>query len=806
MSAANPAVVALPTVAADPRHEADEVVGYTRSPSDVLRLLLYGGVTLVLLALTRWAEDAILGLEEDIVALLSFLNPTTERILAGAATVLVVVVSVAVLLPAFVLKRYRLIGYIVAGNAVSALVMMAALWWLDRGDPESIVNEVAERAGLRDNVLTPVGLSAIAASFVILAPFVSRRWRRAGAVTLAVLVVLRLTITVHLPAEVFLSVALGAFVGAAVLLAFGRPDERPTMAAVRAGLADSGLPLASLERASVDARGSTPYFAALTDGSRVFAKALSPEERSADLLFRLYRYVRLKNVGDERPFSSLRRTVEHEALVSLHARDVGVRTPRVRAIADIGSDSMLLAYDMIDGKSLDRIPDEDVSDDLLRRLWEQVALLRRHRIAHRDLRRANIFVGADGEPWVIDFGFSEVAAGQGLLDADVAQLLAALSIKVGAVRAVDSAVAVLGTEAVGASLSRLQPNALSGATRAALKERKSLLKELQATVMERCSVDAPAYVELERVSGKTIFTIVMLAAVTYFLLPQLADIPGIIDQIKDASWGWFVPVLFMSVLTYIGAGLSISGGVPDRLRVVPTFLAQLASSFASKLAPAAVGGMALNVRYLQKSGVDPAVAVAGVGLNSVGGFVMHVTLLIVFVVWAGRSAFDSFQLPDWHIFLYGVLAVLVLAAIVLAIPRVRFLLRTKLFPILRRSLGGFLAVFRQPTKVMLLLGGSTVVTLSYIFAVYFATKAFGGDLTLAQVGAVYLAGSAVATAAPTPGGLGALEAALIAGFVAAGMDNTVAVPSVFLYRLATFWMPILPGWLCFTYLRREEFI
>jgi glycosyltransferase 2 family protein len=307
---------------------------------------------------------------------------------------------------------------------------------------------------------------------------------------------------------------------------------------------------------------------------------------------------------------------------------------------------MLLAYDLIAGRSLDRVDDADVSDDLLRRLWEQVALLRRHRIAHRDLRRANVFVDGDGEPWIIDFGFSEVAASKGLLDADVAQLLAAFTLKVGPERAVDSAVAVLGAEAVGGSLGRLQPNALSGATRTALKERKGLLKELQATVMDRCAVAEPEYVPLERINGKTIFTIVMLAAVTYFLLPQLADVPGIIDQIGTASWGWFVPVLVMSVVTYFGAAISMTGAVPDRLRIVPTFLAQVGSSFASKLAPAAVGGMALNVRYLQKAGVDPPVAVSAVGLNSVGGFFVHVSMLIVFVVWAGRSAFGSLKLPD----------------------------------------------------------------------------------------------------------------------------------------------------------------
>ena len=77
---------------------------------------------------------------------------------------------------------------------------------------------------------------------------------------------------------------------------------------------------------------------------------------------------------------------------------------------------------------------------------------------------------------------------------------------------------------------------------------------------------------------------------------------------------------------------------------------------------------------------------------------------------------------------------------------------------------------------------------------------------MATVGAVYLVGSAVASAAPTPGGVGVVEAALISGLVAAGLDNAVAVPAVFLFRLATFWLPILPGWLSFTWLQRHDYL
>ena len=39
----------------------------------------------------------------------------------------------------------------------------------------------------------------------------------------------------------------------------------------------------------MDARGSTPYFGVGADGAKLFVKALGHDERSADLLFRIYR-------------------------------------------------------------------------------------------------------------------------------------------------------------------------------------------------------------------------------------------------------------------------------------------------------------------------------------------------------------------------------------------------------------------------------------------------------------------------------------------------------------------------------------
>ncbi len=82
-------------------------------------------------------------------------------------------------------------------------------------------------------------------------------------------------------------------------------------------------------------------------------------------------------------------------------------------------------------------------------------------------------------------------------------------------------------------------------------------------------------------------------------------------------------------------------------------------------------------------------------------------------------------------------------------------------------------------------------------------NAFGGGPSIVVVCAVYLGAAAVAAAAPTPGGLGAIEAALAAGLTGVGMRPGAAIAAVLVYRLATYWLPVLPGWLAWRLLQRR---
>jgi undecaprenyl-diphosphatase len=215
--------------------------------------------------------------------------------------------------------------------------------------------------------------------------------------------------------------------------------------------------------------------------------------------------------------------------------------------------------------------------------------------------------------------------------------------------------------------------------------------------------------------------------------------------------------------------------------------------------------MALNGRYMQKAGVPAAEAVTGVGLNVLAGAIVHVSLLIVFLAWAGRGG-AAFSLPDSSVVLVVIAVVLAVLGLVVATRWGRRVLRTHVLRVVEQSLASIGSLARSPRRMLQLFGGSMGVTLAYILALACAAQAFDADVSFAQVGAVYLGSSLIAAAAPTPGGLGAMEAALVAGFTGVGVDGAIAVATVLSYRLATYWLPILPGWICFQLLERRNYI
>jgi uncharacterized protein (TIRG00374 family) len=113
-------------------------------------------------------------------------------------------------------------------------------------------------------------------------------------------------------------------------------------------------------------------------------------------------------------------------------------------------------------------------------------------------------------------------------------------------------------------------------------------------------------------------------------------------------------------------------------------------------------------------------------------------------------------------------------------------------------------VAQQPVKLAQGLGGAFLLTVAYILCLDASIRALGGAVPLASVALVYLTGNAIGSLMPTPGGLGAVEAALSAGLTAAGLPGATAISAVLLFRTLTFWLPVPVGWAALGYLQRKN--
>jgi uncharacterized membrane protein YbhN (UPF0104 family) len=276
--------------------------------------------------------------------------------------------------------------------------------------------------------------------------------------------------------------------------------------------------------------------------------------------------------------------------------------------------------------------------------------------------------------------------------------------------------------------------------------------------------------------------------------------------LRDSDWRWMIAALALSALTYLGAAWSLSGFVLEKLSLGRTLLAQLAGSFVTLVTPAAVGGVAVNLRYLRKADVEPADAAASVGVSQVFAFALHITLLIIFAAIAGTehhaSTGHSLKPPGW---VYIALAVLVACVLViLAFPAGRRLVRQRVAPALGQVIPRLLDIAQRPAKLAEGIGGAFLVTASYILCLGASVEAVGGHISLVGVAVVYLTGSAVGSVVPTPGGIGAVELALTATLTAAGVGGAAALSAVILFRLLTFYLPVPAGWAALHYLQRHN--
>ena len=755
------------------------------------------------LGLTLAYPDAAKDVSADLVSLVANLPDVLVRALLGTVQLLALLTPVVLVAIAVRWKRPTQVTVAVAAGAIAGLGAALGQHWLDDATPAASVDALTIDSFVTGAAF-PSGsyLAALAAAVTVLSPSFSRSWRQASWAFIGVLCFVRVLTAVAVPLGLVSTVSFGVVVGSLTLVALGSPARRFDLASIGPAVRTAGLDVVDLELDD-DPAGLTHRLRGQVDGDAVMVWVVGRDERDAELLTRVWRTIRVKGIDENRPGWSPSRLVEHEALASLLAQGAGVRTPTVVATAETEPGDGVLVTLGDGARPLVSVDDDELTDVVLTDCWTQLAALHGRGIAHGRADLARFELDATSSVQLRGFRAAQLGADDRRLGIDVAELLGAQAARVGPERALDAAVAAMPVDVLQASLPMLQPLAVSKATRAAVKKAqgKTFWTDLRTALAER--IGAPEYelTKLQRIGAGQIITVACAGFLILVLLGLAANWSEIHESFEDANWAYLPWIIGLSLFTYVTGAWSLMGCVPIRLPLIETTQVMFGQAFLNRFTPANAGGMALRIRYLQHYGIDLTLSAASIGLTSAASGVMQVLLLVGFGLWAGSTGELDFSLPDMEVVAWIIAGALVLAGIVYLFPWGRKLY-AKLFESLRKAGGELLQLARSPMKMLELFGGAGLGKLCTITCFVLSCHAFGvTDLSYPTLAFAYMTANTVASAAPTPGGMGAIEAALLAVLTGLHVDSATALSIVIVFRLFTYWLPVIPAWFCLRLLR-----
>lgn len=697
--------------------------------------------------------------------------------------------------------------------AIELWLAAMAAWWgaklikamAIRERPYEILQNV-HVADFRDTAFGyPSGHMAVAtAAALIIGQRLGPTGRRWLYLFVAVIGVSRVVVGMHAPLDIIGGLGVGLIAGSIVNFLLGTPTRRFLPAEIAQALKSAGFAASNIKAAKVDARGSAPYFGEI-DKKPVFIKIVDSDNTIADWLFKFARRILYRRLEDELPFFNAKRQLEHEALIALLAKDSGIRTPSIIGVCHIAGASWALIQEGLSGASLDKVDPATITDDQLEQVWQLVQKLHEKRIAHRDLRTANILRDAKNNLWLIDFGFSELSPSKQGVARDCVEMLASMTCLVGPERAVAASRSVLTRAQLASLLPYVQYSVLSGATTKLLKKYPGNVKALRDAIQKEAHQKAPTQlVKIKRINVKALIYMAVFILLLIAVVPRIGELKTGLKALSHADMQWIAVAVGGSVLTYFAAAFTyvILAKVP--LKYLRSVAVQVAASFANRLIPSGVGGLSLNVDYLIKNGHSASESASVTAVNSAAAFLSYVILLfsaLTITKTSPMSLLAGKSIPIWIITV--VIGVIIGAVIILWNWKS---MRAKVVKLALDSWKNILEYRHEPFRLVLAVIGAALVTVFYVLALYASAHSIGMPVTVIQAFVAYTIGTLIGAAVPTPGGLGGVEAGLYAGFAAFGYDPSLILSTIIIYRLMTFWLPILPGYISFWLLGRRKII
>lgn len=811
-------------------------------PSDLLALVLSAlGIAGVML-LAVYAHGTTAGVAQDVRTFNSLLTRLLVFPVAVLEGLVTIIAPVAVLTELAARRLGRQILEVIAAGIIALMLCGLTLWVVAAFGSEDLVRGLSVLRSGAWSLSIPASLATLAGLLTTAGPRSRRRtvawsWNLLW-ISLGIVLI---TGQVSLPGAA-VALLIGRVAGLGVRYASGVQSERAYGSALVDGIRRAGFSPALLVRVPATTETGTPgtepgnssgaipavrpvapadqpraraamtamardadnrvYELTTTAGEHLSVVALDGDRQVIGALSRLWRSLRLRGI-EGRSFVSLRQAAERAALLEYAAGAAGVRTPPLLAVAEAGDSMLLIQGRPGDAVPLRDVPAELVTDELLRGIWDQLRLAHDAGIAHRALTSDTVLVEhLDGEPivWLTGWESGDVASSELARRMDLTQMVAMLAVRVGPERALESATAVLPADDIAAIGPLLQTLALPRRTREEMRARPEVLAELRSALVQHLPEADVEPERLVRFGARSVLTVVLPIAAVIVVITTV-NVSQITSALATSDWRWSVVAFALGLVTFFGAALALVAFSPVKLGVWRATLVQAVGAFVALAAPAGIGPAALNLRMLTRRGVTTSLAVATVALVQVSQFVVTIALLLILTIASGTNDAPRFNPSPATLIAIGV--VLGLAAASLLVPAVRGWLITHSLPTVRQTWPRLIEVVGQPRKVALALGGNVVMTMGYVLAFDACLAAFGRDLTLVQVALVYLVGNAAGAAVPTPGGIGTVELALIAGLTATGMNPGVATSVAILFRVLTYWLRIPIGWLAMRYLQHK---
>jgi putative heme transporter len=326
-------------------------------------------------------------------------------------------------------------------------------------------------------------------------------------------------------------------------------------------------------------------------------------------------------------------------------------------------------------------------------------------------------------------------------------------------------------------------------------------------------------------AGLALFVLIIVAI--YVVFPKLVGLDDSLRKLDEAVWYWVVVAIGFNVAAfgaYVALFRGVLGGTVDdevhrRLDLRASYLITMAGLAATRIFSAAgAGGIVLTYWALRKAGMPRRRSACRMVAFLVLTYGVYLSALIVFGILLRTHVLPGDAPFGGTVVTAAVAACLIGVFLLIAlIPqdverriqhfaggyrRTRYLTRLAKGPATLSS-GVRTAIFyvRSPRRGALAVGGAVGFWAANIGVLWASFEAFGGDVSFAVLVQGFFVGMA-ANLIPSPaGGVGSVDAGMIAAFVLFGIDEATVFPAVLAYRVIAFWLPIPPGIVAFFQLR-----